>query len=89
MMDGWFDFVECDWHAVIGAEALERIGRKRQLEVGFGDAGGSSQHDFNATIEYDGGSGVMVIAMSNRSAVVAEDIGVALLNAAAREAGGD
>ncbi|MEM8530525.1 MAG: serine hydrolase domain-containing protein [Chloroflexota bacterium] len=60
---------------VLTDQAKQRLGFDQRLQQGFGDAGGSSQHEFNATIEYSGVTkDVIVIAISNRNTVLAEDI---------------
>ena len=60
---------------VLSDKAKQRLGFDQALQHGFGDAGGSSQHEFNATIEYSGASSdVMVVAISNRNTVLAEDV---------------
>lgn len=71
--------------AVLSEAAKARIGFDERLRKGFGDAGGSSQHEFNATIEYNGRNNVTVVAISNRNTLPAEDFSQALLRAAVRE----
>ena len=69
--------------------AKARIGFDERLRHGLGSAGGSSQHEFNATIEYDGPSHVMVVVNSSRNTLPAEDVGLSLLRAAVRELNSD
>jgi CubicO group peptidase (beta-lactamase class C family) len=70
---------------VLSEAAKERIGYDGRMNEGFGDAGGSSQHEFNATIEYDGKQDITVVAISNRSSMPAESFGIKLLEAVIRE----
>lgn len=74
-------------NAVLSERAKQQLGFDQALHHGFGDAGGSDQHEFNATIEYSGASNdVMVIAISNRNTILAEDVAAEqLLPAVLRE----
>ena len=64
---------------VLSQAAKERLGFDRILNIGFGDAGGSSQHQFNANLSYAGPTDTLVVTISNRDDLVAEDIGDDLL----------
>ena len=57
----------------------------QMLRSGFSDAGGSSDHEFNASITYAQPSGSIVVAISNRNKVRAEKISDKLLRAALHE----
>ncbi len=70
---------------VLSEHAKQRLGFDRMLKVGFGDAGGSSQHEFNAVTFYLAPADIIVVAISNRSTVLAEDIGNQLLFATIHE----
>lgn len=72
---------------VLDRETLERSGIARSLAGGFGTAGGSSQHEFNAAVEYDGRDDVLVVAISNKNTVRAESIAMNFLRAAAAAPG--
>ncbi len=65
--------------------AKKRIGFDTLMREGFGDAGGSSQHEFNATIEYNGQYDITVIAISNDSSLSAESFAAKLLQSAVRQ----
>lgn len=67
--------------SLINASAKQRIRYNKMLNEGFGSAGGSSQHEFNATIEYDAQQDLTVIVLSNRNTVSAESIALKLLQA--------
>jgi CubicO group peptidase (beta-lactamase class C family) len=70
---------------VLSESAKKRLGFDQMLNIGFGDAGGSSQHDFNASLTYLAPTNTIVVAISNRSEIRAEDIGDQLLMAAIHE----
>lgn len=72
-------------NSLLSETAKERIGFDELMNQGFGSAGGSSQHEFNATIEYDAQHDITVVAISNRSSVPAESFGRKLLQIAIRE----
>jgi CubicO group peptidase (beta-lactamase class C family) len=71
--------------SLLNESAKKSIGLDRLIKHGFGSAGGSSQHQFNATIEYSGQHDITVIAISNRSSLPAEKFGIKLLKSAIRE----
>lgn len=73
---------------ILSREFKSQIGFDRRLRGRFGEAGGSSQHEFNAAIAGDGRRGITVVAISNRNTVRAEDIAGSLLTAAISEASG-
>ena len=79
-MGRWID-------ALLGDEILDdstkqKFGYYNKFGNEFGTAGGSSQHGFNATIEYTRSPETLVVAISNRNTVLAESIAMALLRAA-------
>lgn len=62
----------------------EKYGYKDMFENGFGTAGGSNQHNFNATIEYSAGASTLVIAISNGGKLPAESVGIPILRTTLR-----
>ncbi|MCF7669315.1 MAG: beta-lactamase family protein [Verrucomicrobia bacterium] len=72
-------------NSLLTETAKERIGFDEIMNQGFGSSGGSSQHEFNATIEYNAKYDITVVVLSNRSTVPAESFGIDLLRAAIRE----
>lgn len=72
-------------NVLLSETAKKRIGYDAMFAEGFGDAGGSDQHQFNATIEYDAKQDITVVAISNRSTLPAEDIAIDLLHVAIKE----
>lgn len=70
---------------VLSEQAKTRVGLDRRLRGRFGEAGGSSQHEFNATLVGDGPRQITVVAISNRNTVQAEEIAGSLLKAAVNE----
>jgi CubicO group peptidase (beta-lactamase class C family) len=70
---------------VLNQSAKKRLGFDQILTIGFGDAGGSSQHDFNASLTYLAPTDAIVVAISNRPDLRAEDITDQLLMAALHE----
>lgn len=70
---------------ILSPSAKAWIGYDQIFQNGFGSAGGSSQHEFNATIEHSGQNDVTVIAISNRDTLPAENFAIQLLRAAVRE----
>ncbi len=76
--------------ALQGDELLSDAGKRRTgfalaMSLGFGSAGGSSQHEFSADVEYIAPANVIVIAISNRHTPRAEDIAPQLLQSALRD----
>ncbi|MDJ0703092.1 MAG: serine hydrolase domain-containing protein [Leptolyngbyaceae cyanobacterium MO_188.B28] len=71
--------------SVLSEPAKQRLGFDQRMRSGFSDAGGSSQHEFNASITYAQPSGRIVVAISNRNKVRAEKISDKLLRAALHE----
>lgn len=70
---------------VLSAAAKRSIGFDRRLRQGFGTAGGSSQHEFNAVIAFNGKRDITVVAISNRNTLPAEDFAGSLLKQAVAE----
>lgn len=71
--------------AVLSDSAKQRIGYDRVLEIGFSDAGGSSQHEFNASINYIAPTDTVVVVISNRNSVRAEEAAGSLVLAMLQE----
>ncbi len=59
---------------ILNDQAKTRLGLDQALAIGFGSAGGSSQHEFNATIEFIGRTNTTIVAISNRNTPRAESI---------------
>jgi hypothetical protein len=72
-------------NSLLSETAKKRIGYDEIMNQGFGIAGGSSQHEFNSTIEYNAEYDVTIVAISNRSSVPAESFAQKLLQAAIKE----
>lgn len=70
---------------VLSDAAKARIGFDRVLNVGFADAGGSSQHAFNASLTYIAKPEIIIVAISNRDTVPGEEAGNRLLLATVHE----
>ncbi|MFK7864817.1 MAG: serine hydrolase domain-containing protein, partial [Pseudohongiellaceae bacterium] len=60
----------------------EKYGYKAMFENNYGTAGGSNQHNFNATIEYSAQTATLVVAVSNGAKLSAESIGRSVLRTA-------
>jgi CubicO group peptidase (beta-lactamase class C family) len=71
--------------AILSDEAKAAIGLDKALRYGFSDAGGSSQHEFSASVAYVGPTQTVVVAISNRSVMVAEEITERILRSALRD----
>jgi CubicO group peptidase (beta-lactamase class C family) len=72
-------------NVILSDEAKAAIDLDRALRFGFMDAGGSSQEEFNASVAYVGPTQTVVVAISNRSVVIAEDITGRILRSALRD----
>lgn len=70
---------------VLNNKAKVLIGFDRRMKGGFGSAGGSSQHEFNATVQYHGDSDITVVAISNRDTMRAESFARSLMKAVVRD----
>lgn len=70
---------------ILSDEAKAAIGFDQAMRFGFVDAGGSSQHEFNACVSYAVLYQTVVVAINNRNAVISEDVTGRILQAALRD----
>lgn len=82
-MHRWIRALQGD--RVLSNKAKALIGFDRRLKKGFGSAGGSSQHELNATLQYHSDTDITVVAISNRNTMRAESFARSLLKAVVRE----